>query len=95
MKPKSEVFNVDCLDYMRGLPDNAFELAIADPPYGDAGSGTLGGGKRFGERFDRYKQITPPQEENALCVRCTKEQPDLPGPEEHGHRNTQKNCRLG
>jgi site-specific DNA-methyltransferase (adenine-specific) len=44
MKPKSEVFNVDCLDYMRGLPDNAFELAIADPPYGDAGSGTLGGG---------------------------------------------------
>ena len=43
MKPKSEVFNVDCLDYMRGLPDNTFELAIADPPYGDAGSGTLGG----------------------------------------------------
>jgi len=30
----SEVFNVDCMDYMRTLPDKAFELTIADPPYG-------------------------------------------------------------
>lgn len=30
----SEVFNVDCLEYMRTLPDKAFTLAIADPPYG-------------------------------------------------------------
>lgn len=45
MKPKSEVFNVDCLDYMRGLPDNAFELAIADPPYGLDASSTQGAGK--------------------------------------------------
>ena len=34
MQPKSEVFNIDCLEYMRGLPDNAFDLAVADPPYG-------------------------------------------------------------
>jgi site-specific DNA-methyltransferase (adenine-specific) len=32
--PKSEVFNVDCLDYMKGLPDNHFQLSIIDPPYG-------------------------------------------------------------
>ena len=31
---KSEVFNIDCMEYMRTLPDNAFQLAIADPPYG-------------------------------------------------------------
>lgn len=30
----SEVLNVDCLEYMRTLPDKAFGLAIADPPYG-------------------------------------------------------------
>ena len=30
----SDVYNCDCLEYMRGLPDKAFELAIADPPYG-------------------------------------------------------------
>ena len=30
----SDVFNTDCLEYMRTLPDKAFQLAIADPPYG-------------------------------------------------------------
>ena len=34
----SEVFNTDCLEYMRTLPDKAFQLTIADPPYGDANS---------------------------------------------------------
>ena len=32
--PISEVFNVDCLKYMKGLPDNYFDIAVADPPYG-------------------------------------------------------------
>ena len=31
---KSELLNIDCLDYMKTLPDKAFNLAIADPPYG-------------------------------------------------------------
>ena len=64
----SEVFNMDCVEYMRTLPDNHFDIAICDPPYGDADSGNfhLGGG-RFGERFDRYKQpqITPPHQQQA------------------------------
>ena len=56
----SNVFNCDCVEYMRSLPDNAFDLAIADPPYGGANNPTInGGGGRFGQRFDRYKSITP------------------------------------
>lgn len=31
---RSDVFNIDCLDYMKELPDKAFDLIIADPPYG-------------------------------------------------------------
>lgn len=31
---KSEVYNCDCVEYMKGLPDKCFTLAIADPPYG-------------------------------------------------------------
>lgn len=27
----------DCMDYMRSLPDNAFDLAVVDPPYSKAG----------------------------------------------------------
>ena len=34
MNPISEVYNCDCLEYMRTLPDNHFDLCIADPPYG-------------------------------------------------------------
>ena len=41
-----ELLNIDCMDFMRSLPDNAFSLAIVDPPYGlpkesSNGSGTL------------------------------------------------------
>ena len=31
---KSEVFNEDCMVGMSRYPDNYFELAIVDPPYG-------------------------------------------------------------
>lgn len=30
----NEAYNVDCMEYMRTLPDNAFDLAVVDPPYG-------------------------------------------------------------
>ena len=32
--PISEVFCMDCLDYMRSIPDKYFDLAVVDPPYG-------------------------------------------------------------
>lgn len=32
--PISEVYNMDCLDYMKTIPDKFFDLCIADPPYG-------------------------------------------------------------
>lgn len=34
--PISEVYNVNCLEYARSLPDKYFDLCIADPPYRDA-----------------------------------------------------------
>lgn len=30
----NQVYNMDCMDYMRSLPDKSFDLAIVDPPYG-------------------------------------------------------------
>ena len=29
---KITLINGDCMDYMRSLPDNAFDLAVVDPP---------------------------------------------------------------
>lgn len=34
-----EILNMDCMEYMKGLEDNAFDLAIVDPPYGIGESG--------------------------------------------------------
>ena len=28
------ILNVDCMEYMRSLPDKHFDLAVCDPPYG-------------------------------------------------------------
>ncbi len=33
-KPMIELLNCDCMEYMKGLEDNAFDLACVDPPYG-------------------------------------------------------------
>ena len=32
--PESIAMNCDCMEYIRTLPDNAFDLAVVDPPYG-------------------------------------------------------------
>ena len=31
---KIQLVNADCMEVMRTMPDNAFDLAICDPPYG-------------------------------------------------------------
>lgn len=38
-----EIINADCMEYMSGLPDKAFDLAIVDPPYG-IGNALVAGG---------------------------------------------------
>ena len=51
----TEAFNIDCMEYMKTLPDKAFQLAVVDPPYGNGGGEfSSRNGTRFGGRFDRY-----------------------------------------
>lgn len=50
----SDVYNIDCLEYMRTLPDKYFDLAIADPPYGNANSTTPVAHAQGGNRFKKY-----------------------------------------
>src|SRR5574344_1670776 len=38
-----EMLHMDCMEYMAGLPDKAFDLAIVDPPYG-IGEALVAGG---------------------------------------------------
>ena len=41
------IINIDCLEYMRTLKDNHFDLIVTDPPYGIniGANGSVGGGK--------------------------------------------------
>ena len=32
--PKIQAFNIDCMEFMKDNPDNYYDLAIVDPPYG-------------------------------------------------------------
>jgi len=45
--PSSEVYNEDCIEVMKRYPDNYFDLAVVDPPYGiGANKMQLGNGKK-------------------------------------------------
>lgn len=65
----TETYNIDCMEYMRTLPDKAFDLAVVGPPYGGGSQvgnverdGLRGGAadferrkrSRFGGIFDKY-----------------------------------------
>ena len=39
----SEVYNMDCMEYMKTIPDKFFDIAIVDPPYGDGNTLNVGG----------------------------------------------------
>lgn len=70
----SEVYNCDCLGYMRLLPDKFFDLCIADPPYGiGAANMNMGRGKKRWSKKQWDKDI-PSEEIFAEIFRVSKEQ---------------------
>jgi site-specific DNA-methyltransferase (adenine-specific) len=55
--PISEVFNIDCLKYMKNVPDKYFELAIVDPPYGiNAPNMNMGSGRGYISTSERLRK---------------------------------------
>jgi|TARA_R110000803_G_C11872035_1_gene308553 site-specific DNA-methyltransferase (adenine-specific) len=79
-KPQGiELLNMDCMKYMTGLEDNAFELAIVDPPYGIGENGDKAAGRnRFynGEykSFSGGDKDAPPLEYFVELQRVSKNQ---------------------
>ena len=64
---------MDCMEYMKSLPDNAFDLAIVDPPYGIDinSSGRLG---HYGGKNKKWDSETPKQEYFDELFRISKNQ---------------------
>jgi len=61
--PHSEVHNIDCLEFMKTLPDKFFNLACVDPPYGIGRDGAKRTTSKHGGRkaydFKGWDSITP------------------------------------
>ena len=67
-----ELYNVDCMEYLATLEDNAFELAIVDPPYGlNLDGGQLGYSKHKKKDWD---SCSPPKEYFDGLFRVSKNQ---------------------
>ncbi len=74
-----ELWHGDCVEYMRGLPDKAFELAIVDPPYGIGAGGKsfMNGASKTAHQYTRDLSwdSEPPTEDYFLELRrVSKEQ---------------------
>lgn len=64
---ESIALNIDCMEYMATLPDNAFDLAIVDPPYGLERYKAKDGGNSkkiscFGGNTGNWNNTKPPKE---------------------------------
>ena len=73
---KSEVFNTDCLEAMKAYPDNYFELAIVDPPYGLGNSVVNSGGrfKKYSNKNGNWDMSVPDEKYFEELFRISKEQ---------------------
>lgn len=73
---ESIALNMDCMEYMATLPDNAFDLAIVDPPYGININMNMGRKKGKKEKHTKkdWDKGVPPQEYFDELFRISKNQ---------------------
>lgn len=65
-------YNMDCLEAMREMPDNAFDLAVVDPPYGlerfKHGGSVI---NRYGDANGQWNNVKPSSEYFAELFRVS------------------------
>jgi len=70
-----KIHNQDCLEAMKLMQDNEFDLAIVDPPYGiNAGKMTMGSGKHQFTKDKDWDKSIPSQEYFNELFRVSKNQ---------------------
>lgn len=73
-----ELLNIDCMEYMKNLPDKFFDIAIVDPPYGIAYSQLVGIKKKQDGWKERTSSIwdssIPPKQYFTELFRVSKNQ---------------------
>ena len=67
---RNDAYNMDCIEYMRGLPDNVFDIAVCDPPYGKGNDeGLVGKGGGVSDRDSRNTSRPPGDGSDATTSR--------------------------
>lgn len=77
MPSNIQLFNCDCMEAMKEMPDKSFDLAIVDPPYGAKDAIGIINSKGHSANRKNYKQfenIAPSQEYFDQLIRVSKEQ---------------------
>lgn len=71
-----ELLNIDCIEYMKTLPDKLYDLAIVDPPYGISVNMNMGKrkGKRNKHKVKNWDDQPPPPEYFNELFRVSKRQ---------------------
>lgn len=74
----SDVYNEDCIEVMKRYPDNYFDLAVVDPPYG-LGNKLVDGGAGRNGKFDKNRDsvkwdVLPTDEYFIELMRVSKNQ---------------------
>ena len=69
-----DIYEADCMKVLAKYPDNYFDLAIVDPPYGILNKTKRGGDKKF--NMDKYSQwdVKPSEEYFNELIRVSKDQ---------------------
>lgn len=77
---RSAVFNMDCIELMKQVPDKFFNLAIVDPPYGNIDAIGLADNKKKGKQatkrtnYKLFENIAPDDEYYFELERVSKNQ---------------------
>jgi site-specific DNA-methyltransferase (adenine-specific) len=71
---KINLHHTDCMDFMRGIPDGYYELAIVDPPYGIDRNGMNMGNSIFNKDDKKWDDSIPTPEYFDELFRVSKNQ---------------------
>ena len=76
-KTINKILNIDCLEHMRKIPDNFYDLCLTDPPYGigmDGKVGINGAGRAKEYQNKNWDKSTPSKEIFDEIIRVSKNQ---------------------
>jgi len=71
---KTRSFNMDCMEFMKDVPDQFYDLAIVDPPYGIDRNGMNMGNSVFNQDNKKWDKETPSNEFFTELFRVSKNQ---------------------